>query len=147
MNAVIRDAEWTTKSVTNGKVVETHNARELMRKMSDAAWICGDPGMQYDTTINDWHPCINTSRINASNPCSEYMFLDDSACNLASLNLRRFQHLDGSFDIESFRRAVQTTITAMEIVVDSSSYPTSASPTIAMRSGRSDWATRTSARC
>src|SRR5580704_2826195 len=124
MNAVIRDAEWTTKSVTNGKVVETHKARELMRKMSDAAWVCGDPGMQYDTTINDWHPCINTARINASNPCSEYMFLDDSACNLASLNLRKFQHLDGSFDIESFRRAVQTTITAMEIVVDSSSYPT-----------------------
>ncbi len=124
MNAVIRDVEWTTKSVTNGKVVETHKARELMRKMADAAWVCGDPGMQYDTTINDWHPCINTARINASNPCSEYMFLDDSACNLASLNLRKFQHLDGSFDIESFRRAVQTTITAMEIVVDSSSYPT-----------------------
>ena len=124
MNAVIRDAEWQTKSVTNGKPVETHKARALMRKMADAAWVCGDPGMQYDTTINDWHPCINTARINASNPCSEYMFLDDSACNLASLNLRKFQLLDGSFDIESFRRAVQTTITAMEIVVDSSSYPT-----------------------
>src|SRR3989442_1552562 len=113
MNAVIRDGEWTTKSVTNGKVVETHSARALMRKMSDAAWICGDPGMQYDTTINDWHPCINTSRINASNPCSEYMFLDDSACNLASLNLRRFQTESGDLDVEAFRRAVQTTITAM----------------------------------
>jgi ribonucleoside-diphosphate reductase alpha chain len=124
MNAVIRDAEWQTRSVTNGKPVETHKAKTLMRKMADAAWVCGDPGMQYDTTINDWHPCINTARINASNPCSEYMFLDDSACNLASLNLRKFQKLDGSFDIESFRRAVQTTITAMEIVVDSSSYPT-----------------------
>ncbi|HEU4616343.1 MAG TPA: vitamin B12-dependent ribonucleotide reductase, partial [Kofleriaceae bacterium] len=124
MNAVIRDGEWTTKSVTNGKVVETHSARALMRKMADAAWICGDPGMQYDTTINDWHPCINTARINASNPCSEYMFLDDSACNLASLNLRKFQRADGEFDIEPFRRAVQTTITAMEIIVDNSSYPT-----------------------
>src|SRR5574338_394445 len=124
MNAVIRDGEWTTKSVTNGKVVETHSARALMRKMADAAWICGDPGMQYDTTINDWHPCINTARINASNPCSEYMFLDDSACNLASLNLRKFQKADGEFDIEPFRRAVQTTITAMEIIVDNSSYPT-----------------------
>ncbi len=124
MNAVTRDGEWTTKSVTNGKVVETHSARKLMRKMADAAWICGDPGMQYDTTINDWHPCINTARINASNPCSEYMFLDDSACNLASLNLRKFQRPDGELDIEPFKRAVQTTITAMEIIVDNSSYPT-----------------------
>ncbi|HEY5946931.1 MAG TPA: vitamin B12-dependent ribonucleotide reductase [Kofleriaceae bacterium] len=124
MNAVTRDGEWTTKSVTNGKVVETHSARKLMRKMADAAWICGDPGMQYDTTINDWHPCINTARINASNPCSEYMFLDDSACNLASLNLRKFQQADGELDIEAFKRGVQTTITAMEIVVDNSSYPT-----------------------
>ena len=128
MNAVMRDSEWTTKSVTSKKVVETHSARKLMRKMADAAWICGDPGMQYDTTINDWHPCINTALINASNPCSEYMFLDDSACNLASLNLRKFvDHSsgeNGDFDIEAFRRAVQTTITAMEIIVDNSNYPT-----------------------
>jgi ribonucleoside-diphosphate reductase alpha chain len=124
MNAVIRDGEWTTKSVTNGKVVETHSARSLMRKMADAAWICGDPGMQYDTTINDWHPCINTARINASNPCSEYMFLDDSACNLASLNLMKFRRADGEFDVEAFKRGCQTTITAMEIIVDNSSYPT-----------------------
>jgi ribonucleoside-diphosphate reductase alpha chain len=127
MNAVLRDADWQTRSVTSGKPVETHKARELMRKMAEAAWICGDPGMQYDTTINDWHPCINTSRINASNPCSEYMFLDDSACNLASLNLRKFQRpgLDGGeLDVESFRRAIQTTVTAMEIIVDNSSYPT-----------------------
>ncbi|HEX4452985.1 MAG TPA: vitamin B12-dependent ribonucleotide reductase, partial [Kofleriaceae bacterium] len=124
MHAVQRDADWQTKSVTNAKPVETHKAKALMRKMADAAWVCGDPGMQYDTTINDWHPCINTARINASNPCSEYMFLDDSACNLASLNLRKFQDDGGGFDIESFKRAVQTTITAMEIVVDSSSYPT-----------------------
>jgi len=124
MNAVIRDGEWTTKSVTNGKVVETHSARSVMRKMADAAWICGDPGMQYDTTINDWHPCINTARINASNPCSEYMFLDDSACNLASLNLMKFRRADGEFDVESFKRGCQTTLTAMEIIVDNSSYPT-----------------------
>ncbi len=130
MNAVQRDGEWHTRSqVQGGKIVETFKARDVMRKMADAAWICGDPGIQYDTTINDWHPCINTSRINASNPCSEYMFLDDSACNLASLNLRKFQRAPvgntaGEFDVEAFRRAVQTTITAMEIIVDSSAYPT-----------------------
>ncbi len=130
MNAVLRDGEYSTRAVTDGKKVESHRARTLMRKMADAAWICGDPGIQYDTTINDWHPCINTSRINASNPCSEYMFLDDSACNLASLNLRKFQRPDstdanaGELDPEAFRRACQTTITAMEIIVDNSSYPT-----------------------
>jgi ribonucleoside-diphosphate reductase alpha chain len=124
MNAVVRDGDWSTKSVTNGKVVETHSARKLMRKMADAAWICGDPGMQYDTTINDWHPCINTARINASNPCSEYMFLDDSACNLASLNLMKFRRADGEFDVDAFKKGCQTTITAMEIIVDNSAYPT-----------------------
>jgi ribonucleoside-diphosphate reductase alpha chain len=124
MNAVLRDSEWSTKSVTNGRKLDSMPARTMMRKMSEAAWICGDPGMQYDTTINDWHPCINTARINASNPCSEYMFLDDSACNLASLNLMKFRTDAGEFDTESFRRACQTTITAMEIIVDNSSYPT-----------------------
>ncbi len=124
MQSVLRDGEWSTRAVTDGRAVETFRARELMRKMADAAWICGDPGIQYDTTVNEWHPCINTARINASNPCSEYMFLDDSACNLASLNLRRFQRDNGDFEVDSFRRAVQTTITAMEIVVDNSSYPT-----------------------
>jgi len=125
MQAVLRDTEWSTRSVTGGgKVVDTYKARDIMRKMADAAWICGDPGIQYDTTINDWHPCINTDRINASNPCSEYMFLDDSACNLASLNLRKFQDAKGDFDIEAFRKAVQITITAMEIIVDNSKYPT-----------------------
>jgi len=134
MTAVQRDGEWHTRSVTDGKKLEPHRARVLMRKMADAAWICGDPGIQYDTTINDWHPCINTARINASNPCSEYMFLDDSACNLASLNLRKFQRPDGpngagagtggDLDPEAFRRACQTTIMAMEIIVDNSSYPT-----------------------
>jgi ribonucleoside-diphosphate reductase alpha chain len=134
MSTVLRDGDWHTRSVTDGRKLDTHKARTLMRKMAEAAWICGDPGIQYDTTINDWHPCINTARINASNPCSEYMFLDDSACNLASLNLRKFQRADsGGFDIEAFRRACQTTITAMEIIVDSSSYPT---PRIAENSYR-----------
>lgn len=124
MNAVQRDSDFSTRAVTDGRKVDTYRARDIMRKMADAAWICGDPGIQYDTTINDWHPCINTSRINASNPCSEYMFLDDSACNLASLNLRKFQRADGDLDPEAFRRACATTITAMEIIVDNSAYPT-----------------------
>jgi ribonucleoside-diphosphate reductase alpha chain len=126
MQAVLRDGEWQTRAITDRRVVDTYRARDLMRKMADAAWICGDPGIQFDTTVNDWHPCINTARINASNPCSEYMFLDDSACNLASLNLRRFQTESGSLDLEAFRRAVQITITAMEIIVDNSRYPTDA---------------------
>jgi ribonucleoside-diphosphate reductase alpha chain len=126
MQGVLRDGEWQTRSVTDRRTVETFRARDLMRRMADAAWICGDPGIQFDTTVNDWHPCINTARINASNPCSEYMFLDDSACNLASLNLRRFQNDSGELDVEAFRRAVQITITAMEIVVDNSRYPTDA---------------------
>jgi ribonucleoside-diphosphate reductase alpha chain len=131
MTAVQRDGEWHTRAVIDGRKFDKYPARSLMRKMAEAAWICGDPGIQYDTTINDWHPCINTARINASNPCSEYMFLDDSACNLASLNLRKFQHAEGAsggeageFDTEAFRRACQTTIMAMEIIVDNSSYPT-----------------------
>jgi ribonucleoside-diphosphate reductase alpha chain len=124
MKAVIEDGEWSTKAVVDGRTVDTFKARELMRKMADAAHLCGDPGIQYDTTVNDWHPCINTARINASNPCSEYMFLDDSACNLASLNLRKFQKEDNEVDVEAYRRAVQTTLTAMEIIVDNSRYPT-----------------------
>jgi ribonucleoside-diphosphate reductase alpha chain len=126
MKAVVADGTWHTRAVVGGQVVATLPARQLMRKIADAAHLCGDPGMQFDTTINDWHPCINTARINASNPCSEYMFLDDSACNLASLNLRKFQdeRLPGGFDVEAYRRAIQTTITAMEIIVDRSKYPT-----------------------
>ena len=96
------------------------------RQTADAAWICGDPGIQFDTTINAWHSCPNTSRINASNPCSEYMFLDDSACNLASLNLLRFRRPDGEFDVDLFKHAVDVTITAMEIWIDEASYPTKA---------------------
>ena len=98
-----------------------------MAKIADAAWICGDPGMQYDTTINHWNPVKATHRINASNPCSEYMFVDDSACNLASLNLMKFFNVDdGSFDVETFRHACDVVITAQEMLVDNCSYPTPA---------------------
>ncbi len=124
MNAVMNDGTWQTKAVTDGRTIAEMPARQVMRAMADAAWVCGDPGIQFDTTINHWHPCINTDRIHASNPCSEYMFLNDSACNLASLNLRKFQGEDGEFDVEAYRRAVRTTITAMEIIVDNASYPT-----------------------
>jgi ribonucleoside-diphosphate reductase alpha chain len=126
MRAVLADGSWTTHAVTTGKPMGTYRARDLLRQMADAAWICGDPGIQFDTTVNAWHTCPNTARINASNPCSEYMFLDDSACNLASLNLMRFRRPDGEFDVEAFRHAVQVTITAMEIWVDNASYPTAA---------------------
>jgi ribonucleoside-diphosphate reductase alpha chain len=126
MRAVLEDKEWWTKAVTTGKPVEKYRARDLMKQIADAAWICGDPGMQYHTTINNWHTCPNTAPINSSNPCSEYMFLDDTACNLASLNLMKFRRDDGEFDVEAFRKAVQVTITAMEISVDNSSYPTPA---------------------
>ncbi len=124
MTAVLEDGTWETKAVTDGRTVDTYKARDLMRHMADAAHVCGDPGIQFDTTVNNWHPCINTARINASNPCSEYMFLDDSACNLASLNLRKYQKADGEFDIDSYKTAVRTTITAMEIIVNNSRYPT-----------------------
>jgi ribonucleoside-diphosphate reductase alpha chain len=124
MRHVVSDGSWQTRAVLDGRVVGSYRAREVMRRISQAAHLCGDPGMQFDSTINDWHPCINTARINASNPCSEYMFLDNSACNLASLNLRRFQRPDGELDVEALRSAVRTTITAMEIIVESSRYPT-----------------------
>ena len=126
MKAVLEDKEWVTKAVTSGKPMEKFRARDLMRQISDAAWICGDPGMQYHSTINAWHTCPNTAPINASNPCSEYMFLDDTACNLASLNLMLFRREDGEFEVESFQKAVEITITAMEIEIDNASYPTPA---------------------
>ncbi|OGU30224.1 MAG: ribonucleoside-diphosphate reductase, adenosylcobalamin-dependent [Ignavibacteria bacterium GWA2_55_11] len=126
MKAVIEDKEWVTHAVTTGKPVEKLRARELMRQIADAAWICGDPGIQYDTTINAWHTSSSTAPINSSNPCSEYMFLDDTACNLASLNLMKFRRPNGEFDVESYRAAIRVTITAMEISVDNSSYPTPA---------------------
>jgi ribonucleoside-diphosphate reductase alpha chain len=123
MYAVIRDTDFSTKKVQDGKVMKTYKAKELMRKISEATWHCGDPGMQYDTTVNRWHTSKNTARINASNPCSEYMFLDDSACNLASLNLLKFAP-NGTFDVEAYRHAVDVLITAQEILVDNAGYPT-----------------------
>jgi ribonucleoside-diphosphate reductase alpha chain len=124
MQAVQEDREWQTKFVTTGQPCETYKARDLMRTIAESAYFCGDPGMQYDTTINDWHTCSNTARINASNPCSEYMHLDNSACNLASLNLLKYLREDGVFDTESFRRAVDIVILAQDILIDNSSYPT-----------------------
>jgi len=123
MQAVVNDGEWKTRAVTNDDVVDTYKARDMMRQIADSAYICGDPGMQYDTTVNRWHTSKNSAPINASNPCSEYMFLDDSACNLASLNLMKFEK-GGKFDVESFRKAVDITITAQEIIVGFASYPT-----------------------
>src|SRR5919204_1229814 len=124
MKAVEEDREWNTLAVTTGKIVDTYRARDLMRMMADAAWACGDPGLQYDTTVNHWHTCPNTDRINASNPCSEYMFLDNTSCNLASINLMKFLDGRGEFDVEAYRQAVRILITAQEILVDNSSYPT-----------------------
>jgi ribonucleoside-diphosphate reductase alpha chain len=123
MYAVIRDTDFSTKSVLDGRVMHTHKAKALLNKLSEATWHCGDPGMQYDTTVNRWHTSKNTARINASNPCSEYMFLDDSACNLASLNLLKFAP-NGTFDVEAYRHAVDILITAQEIIVDNAGYPT-----------------------
>ncbi|MGD0764929.1 MAG: vitamin B12-dependent ribonucleotide reductase [Dehalococcoidia bacterium] len=118
------DNKWTLRAVTTGKTMESLPARDLLRKIADAAWHCGDPGMQFDTTINAWHTCPESGRINSSNPCSEYMHLDDSACNLASLNLMKFVDEDGAFDTESFRQAVTVMITAQEIIVGNAGYPT-----------------------
>jgi ribonucleoside-diphosphate reductase alpha chain len=124
MEAVSEDKEWNLTARTDGSVVETTDARGLLRQMAEAAWECADPGVQYDTTINTWHTLPNTSRINASNPCSEYMSIDDSACNLASLNLLKFRKEDGEFDIEAFEHAVDVVFLAQEIAVGYSSYPT-----------------------
>ncbi len=124
MQAVVNDGEWWTRSVVSGEPVKKYRARDLMRAIAEATWQCGDPGMQFDTTINRWHTSKNSGRINASNPCSEYMFLDDSACNLASLNLMKFVNAAGQFDVEAFRHAVDTMILAQEIIVDNASYPT-----------------------
>ncbi|WP_370324540.1 vitamin B12-dependent ribonucleotide reductase [Euzebya sp.] len=125
MQAVVDGADFDLREVTTGKTARTLPARDLMRQISEAAWACADPGIQYDTTINDWHTTPTAGRINGSNPCSEYMHLDNSACNLASLNLRKFED-GGVFDVESFRRAVEVVFTAQEIIVGNSSYPTEA---------------------
>ena len=126
MRAVLDDGTWQTRAVTSGEVMDTYRARDVMRLIAEGTWVCGDPGMQFDTTVNEWHTCPATARINASNPCSEYMFLDDSACNLASINLMKFVGADGEFDVDSFKAACRTLITAQEILVDNSSYPTKA---------------------
>ncbi|MEJ2006548.1 MAG: vitamin B12-dependent ribonucleotide reductase [Acidobacteriota bacterium] len=124
MQAVIDDEDWVTRKITTSEPMASYRARDLMGKIAESAWQCGDPGMQFDTTVNKWHTSKTTDRINASNPCSEYMFLDDSACNLASLNLMKFVSPDMKFDVEAFRHAVQVMITAQEILVDNASYPT-----------------------
>ena len=124
MEAIEQDGEWTTNAVTDGREMDTYKARDLMRMIADSTWVCGDPGMQFDTTINDWHTCPNTAPIRASNPCSEFMFLDDTSCNLASLNLMKFYDGDGErFAIEDFSHACEVTITAQEILVDNAGYP------------------------
>ncbi|CAM3200642.1 vitamin B12-dependent ribonucleotide reductase [Rhodothermus bifroesti] len=123
MEAVLARKKYPLRAVTTGQVVEEIDAYELLYKVAEGTWICGDPGLQYEDTIQKWHTCKNSGPINSSNPCSEYMFLDNSACNLASLNLRKFQREDGSFDVERFRAAVRIFITAMEILVDNAGYP------------------------
>ncbi len=129
MEAVQKDRDFSTKAVRDGRPVQTYKARDLWRQIADATWQCGDPGLQFDTTINAWHTSSNTARINASNPCSEYMYLDDSACNLASLNLRKYQKPEGQpgageFDIDAFKKAIELTILAQEIIVGNATYPT-----------------------
>jgi ribonucleoside-diphosphate reductase alpha chain len=124
MKAYQDDRDWKLKAVLSGEALETVRARDLMREIAQAAWECADPGMQYDTVINDWHTTPASGRINASNPCSEYMHLDNSACNLASLNLLKFLEEDGSFDVAAFKHAVEVVFTAQEIIVGNSSYPT-----------------------
>ncbi len=124
MQAVESDGDWWTRSRLAGQPVKRYKARDLMKQIAEATHQCGDPGMQFDTTINRWHTSKNTARINASNPCSEYMFLDDSACNLASMNLMKFAGSDGQFDVEAYRHAVDTMTIAQEIIVDNAAYPT-----------------------
>jgi ribonucleoside-diphosphate reductase alpha chain len=124
MRGYLEDRDWKLKAVKSQETLETVRARDLMREISQAAWECADPGMQFDTTVNDWHTCPASGRINASNPCSEYMHLDNSACNLASLNLLKFLQDDGNLDIPSFKHAVEVLFTAQEIIVGNSSYPT-----------------------
>src|SRR5262249_7223601 len=124
MQAAMAGGPWRTRFVTSGEVCETLPARDILRMIAEATHQCGDPGMQFDSTINDWHTCPNSGRINASNPCSEYMHLDDSGCNLASLNLMQFADANGVFDVAAFRHAVDIVITAQDIIVDRSSYPT-----------------------
>ncbi|HEX6460718.1 MAG TPA: vitamin B12-dependent ribonucleotide reductase [Thermoleophilaceae bacterium] len=124
MERAERGEQWETTARVTGKPVDSYDARELLNQIAEAAWKCADPGVQYDTTINEWHTCPNSGRINASNPCSEYMHVDDSACNLASINLMKFRRADGTFDVDAFQHVVDVMILAQEIVVGPSSYPT-----------------------
>jgi ribonucleoside-diphosphate reductase alpha chain len=124
MQAVVDDADWDLRAVTNGEVIQTVKARDLFHQIAQATWECADPGMQFDTTINRWHTAANTGRINGSNPCSEYMHLDNSACNLASINLLRFLGADDHFDVDGFKAAVEVVFTAQEILVGNADYPT-----------------------
>ncbi len=124
MEAAVKGSDWWTRRVTDGKPCEKKNAATLLRKIAEGTWTCGDPGMQFDTTIHKWHTCKGTARQNSTNPCSEYLFLDNTACNLASLNLMKFKEADGSFNVERFKAAVRIFITAQEILVDRASYPT-----------------------
>jgi ribonucleoside-diphosphate reductase alpha chain len=126
MKAVDGDKKWETKAVVDGRVIDSYRARDLWREIAEATWICGDPGLQFDTTIQDWNVVPNTGRINATNPCSEFVFLDDTACNLLSLNLMKFQNEEGRFDVDQFRRAVDICFTGQEIIVSNASYPTPA---------------------
>ncbi|HXD81492.1 MAG TPA: adenosylcobalamin-dependent ribonucleoside-diphosphate reductase, partial [Candidatus Acidoferrum sp.] len=126
MRAVDGDKKWETKAVVDGRVIDSYKARDLWREIAQATWICGDPGLQFDTTIQDWNVVPNTGRINATNPCSEFVFLDDTACNLLSLNLIKFQTEDGKFDVERYRHAIDVCFTGQEIIVSNASYPTPA---------------------
>src|SRR5262249_52483495 len=124
MRAAIEGKEWRTRAITTGKVLETKDANSLLNKIAEGTWICGDPGLQYDGAIQKWHTCKGTEPIHSTNPCSEYVFLNNTACNLASLNLMKFKREDGKFDVERFKAAVRIYITAQEILVDNASYPT-----------------------
>jgi ribonucleoside-diphosphate reductase alpha chain len=124
MRAVDADGDWTTHAVVGGAAMDTHRARDIFRRMADAAHVCGDPGIQYDTTINDWNPVSNSDRQHATNPCSEFSFLNDTSCNLASVNLMKFVGEGGEIDVDAYRHACRVTITAQEILVDNASYPT-----------------------
>src|SRR3954462_6951759 len=126
MRAVLDDGEWDTHAVMDGAVMDTYKARQVMTLIAEGTHVCGDPGMQFDTTINEWHTCPETDRIHASNPCSEYMFLNDSACNLASINLMKFVKADGEFDVVSYKAAIRTLLTAQDIIISNASSPTEA---------------------
>src|SRR5436190_23885615 len=124
MQAAMAGKEWWTRSITTGKPLEKKDAARLLYKIAEGTWICGDPGMQYDGPIQKWHTCRGTEPIHSTNPCSEYVFLNNTACNLASLNLMKFKRPDGTFDVDRFKAAVRVFITAQEILVDNASYPT-----------------------